>query len=324
MSKHPCIKFARKEANDEEVLTTSESRDVVEEIVPIEIIGEKNAALPAVEITQLYLNEIGFSPLLNADEEHSLSKQYLAGDQDAKKHLIESNLRLVVNIARHYLTSGMDFLDLISEGNLGLIRAVEKFNPDLGYRFSTYATWWIHQFISRAIINQSRTVRIPVHVSQELRRYNQAARELAKNLHHKPKAFEIAASVGKSQKKVEKMLYMQGEIRSIDMPLFKNETDGATLSDNLVDQNNPDPANILHDMKLHELVESWLQELEPLPREIIMRRFGLSDYEKNTFEEISKVVNLNAEKVRYIQITAMRKLRNLIRNRIGQRAMEDI
>lgn len=283
----------------------------------------KSAATPAIELTQLYLKEIGFSPLLTAAEEQSLSRQARQGDQNARHRLIESNLRLVVNIARHYLLSKMDFLDLISEGNLGLMRAAEKFNPDLGYRFSTYATWWINHFIERAIVNQGRTVRIPVHVAAKVQAYNRATRELAQTLDHPPTTQEIANFMNKSQEKVARLSHVRQNISSLDAPAYRQDDDSVTLGENLVDENNPDPATILHETHLRDLMHSWLQQLEETQREIIARRFGLLGHDKMTFEAIGVALNISHEKARYVQINAIKKLREIIRDHAGKNIIID-
>lgn len=267
----------------------------------------------AAELAHLYFKEIGYSPLLSAEEEYELAIKTQAGDETAKKKIIESNLRLVVKIARHYAyNSNMEFLDLVEEGNLGLIRAAEKFKPELGYRFSTYATFWINHFIGRAIKNQSRTVRVPIHINAELNIYNRTARDLAKELEREPTTQEIAEALNESPEKVHKLMSMRQETSSLDAPLYDNE-DNFTLTDSIVDQNNLDPAIFLQETNLKELLESWLQKLDYLPREVIMRRFGLNNYDKETYEQIGKELNIHPEKARHIQITALQKMRQIIK-----------
>jgi len=265
------------------------------------------------EIAQLYFKEIGFSPLLNAKDEYDLSINTQRGNQEARKQLIESNLRLVVKIARHYIpSSNIDFLDLIEEGNLGLMRAVEKFKPELGYRFSTYATFWINHFIGRAIKNQSRIIRLPIHIDAELNVYNRTARALAKDLEREPTSQEIANVLEQTPEKINKLSILQQKTSSLDAPIFTDES-SATLSDSIVDQNNPDPSVILHETKTKELIGAWLQKLEPTPREVIKRRFGLDDYEKQTFEQIGKELGIHHEKARHIHINALKKLRQFMK-----------
>ncbi|MFA6409865.1 MAG: sigma-70 family RNA polymerase sigma factor [Gammaproteobacteria bacterium] len=283
---------------------------------------ETYSASPTLEITQLYFKEIGFTPLLGAEEEYILTKQNQNADPIARRRLIESNLRLVVKIARSYLISGMDFLDLIAEGNLGLIRALEKFDPDKGCRFSTYATWWVNHFIGRFVINQSRTVRIPVHVISELNSYNKLSRNLAKDLEHEPSARELAENSEASQSKIEEILNLKRNTSSLDKPIFADE-DGATLGDNLIDEQNPDPAFILHNIKLQELVRSWLDELEPIQRQVVMRRFGLGEYNKETLEELASDLKLHREKIRHIQVVALKKLRQVVRTHGGKEIINE-
>ncbi|MCL5261588.1 MAG: RNA polymerase sigma factor RpoS [Gammaproteobacteria bacterium] len=282
--------------------------------------GEQDVEEPVLapseteDITRIYLNNIGFSSLLTAKEEVALSKAFQKGDQKARKRLIESNLRLVVKIAKHYMNCGLDLLDLIEEGNLGLMRAVEKFDPNLGFRFSTYATWWIRQTIERAIMNQGRTVRLPVHVTKELRAYRRKARELAKSLDHEPTTEEMTEVIDKPAQEIQKMLDLNRETVSIDSPVF-SEDENVTFSDVMVDDKNIDPIQTLSDSNIVKLVDSWLNELTKEQREIISRRFGLLGYEPATLEEISKLMHMNREKVRQIQIGTMHKLRDIMRSR---------
>ena len=280
---------------------------------PIDEQVKKTKEDATTELAQLYFKEIGFSPLLNAKDEYDLAINAQNGNQDARKRLIESNLRLVVKIARHYIpSSNIDFLDLIEEGNLGLMRAVEKFKPELGYRFSTYATFWINHFIGRAIKNQSRTVRLPIHIDAELNVYNRTARALAKELEREPTSQEIATALDQTPEKINKLSILQQKTSSLDAPIFTDEN-SSTLSDSIIDQNNPDPSIILHETKTKELINSWLQQLDHLPSEVIKRRFGLNDYEKQTFEQIGKELGMHHEKARHIHINALKKLRQFMK-----------
>lgn len=260
---------------------------------------------------KMYLREIGFSSLLSAEEEIDLANKIREGDEAARCRMIEGNLRLVVKIAKRYLSCGMDFLDLIEEGNVGLMRAVEKFDPDLGYRFSTYATWWIRQVIERAIMNQNRLVRLPVHVVQGLQRYRKCFINLSKELKRPPSVKEIAEAMKLSKEEIDRMMGLDNGIVSIDAPLG-GDTEGLVFADNMVDETNVDPADKMHTENIVCLVDQWLNKLDDLQKEIIARRFGLRGYDKSTLESISKVMNINREKVRQIQNIGLRKLRGIM------------
>ncbi len=264
----------------------------------------------SLDATQLYLNEIGFSPLLTAEEEVYFSRLALKGCEASRKRMIESNLRLVVKIARRYLNRGLSLLDLIEEGNLGLIRAVEKFDPERGFRFSTYATWWIRQTIERAIMNQTRTIRLPIHVVKELNVYLRVARELAQKLDHEPSAEEIAAKVDKPVETVERMLGLNERISSVDIPVGKDYD--KSLLDTIPDQENSDPATLLQSTNISGNLEKWLNALPEKHAEVLSRRFGLRGYEMSTLEEVGSEIGLTRERVRQIQVEALRKLREIV------------
>lgn len=260
---------------------------------------------------QLYLKEIGHAPLLTAEEEVHYGRLALKGDQEARCKMIESNLRLVVKIVRHYFNRGLSFLDLIEEGNLGLMHAVEKFDPERGFRFSTYATWWIRQTIERAIMNQSRTIRLPVHVIKELNVYLRAAREFEKTSGQRASPERIAQLVDRSIDDVKKVLNFNDTVSSMDSPLSSDST--KTLMDIIPDQHHLNPAEILSDENLQSNLIEWLGELEDRHREILMRRYGLGDYdEKSTLEEVGEAVGLTRERVRQIQIEALHQLREIM------------
>jgi RNA polymerase nonessential primary-like sigma factor len=261
-------------------------------------------------VTQLYLNEIGFSPLLTAEEEVYYARRIAKGDQEARKRMIESNLRLVVKVARHYNNRGLQFLDLIEEGNLGLMHAVEKFDPERGFRFSTYAVWWVRQAIERAIMNQARTVRLPIHVVKELNIYLQAARELAQKLDHKPTADEIAKWLDRPFEEVERMLGLNEHITSVDAPA-SSEADKPLL-ETLSDSRENDPEHILEDENLRKRLENWLQELTTNQREVIARRYGLLGCDRMTLEEVGEVIGLTRERVRQIQVEGLKALRKIM------------
>lgn len=261
----------------------------------------------SLDATQLYLNEIGYSPLLTPEEEVHFSRMALRGEEAGRKRMIESNLRLVVKIARRYINRGLTLLDLIEEGNLGLIRAVEKFDPERGFRFSTYATWWIRQTIERAIMNQTRTIRLPIHVVKELNVYLRAARELTQKLDHEPTADEIAQMLDKPVNEVKRMLGLNERVASVDTPLGP-ESDKSLL-DTIADAHVSDPAQLLQESDIRDSIGSWLGELTEKQREVVSRRFGLRGYETSTLEEVGREIGLTRERVRQIQVEALKRLR---------------
>lgn len=263
-----------------------------------------------LDATQLYLSEIGFSPLLSAEEEVYFSRKALKGCDKSRNRMIESNLRLVVKIARRYNNRGLALLDLIEEGNLGLIRAVEKFDPERGFRFSTYATWWIRQTIERAIMNQTRTIRLPIHVVKELNVYLRTARELAHKLDHEPTAEEIAEKLDLPSSDVSRMLKLNERITSVDTPLG-GDNDKALL-DVLADDDNVGPDYKVQDEDMSKSVVKWLDELNTKQREVLARRFGLLGYEPSTLENVGKEIGLTRERVRQIQVEALKRLKDLL------------
>jgi RNA polymerase nonessential primary-like sigma factor len=260
--------------------------------------------------TRLYLSEIGASPLLSAKEEVHYARLAQKGDEQARKHMIESNLRLVVKIARRYMNRGLAFLDLIEEGNLGLIRAVEKFDPERGFRFSTYATWWIRQTIERAIMNQTRTIRLPIHVVKEINVYLRAARNLAQKLDHEPSAEEIASLLDKPLDDVERMLGLNERIASTDTNIMSDS--GKTLLDTIPDNNSQDPAETLQQEDVHSNIDEWLDQLSDKQREVVERRFGLHGHRVSTLEEVGQEIGVTRERVRQIQMDALRRLKKIL------------
>lgn len=268
----------------------------------------------SLDVTQLYLSEIGYSPLLTAEEEVYFSRLALKGDEAARKRMIESNLRLVVKISRRYLNRGLTLLDLIEEGNLGLIRAVEKFDPERGFRFSTYATWWIRQTIERAIMNQTRTIRLPIHVVKELNIYLRAARELTQKLDHEPTPEEIAQMLDRPVEDVQKMLSLNERVSSIDSPLGGLDND-KSLVEVLADTQHSGPEGDRQEGDVQHNIEQLLDELNDKQREVIARRFGLRGYEPSTLEDVGVEIGLTRERVRQIQVEALRKLRIMLQNR---------
>lgn len=296
--------------NDEDAADVAETpealaEDAVDETVVAKYVREDNLGP-----TQIYLSEIGFSPLLTAEEEVYYARRVIQGDADARRHMIESNLRLVVKIARHYCNRGLPLLDLIEEGNLGLMRAVEKFDPERGFRFSTYATWWIRQTIERAIMNQTRTIRLPIHVVKELNMYLQAARKLLQETDHEPSAEDIAKRLDRPLEDVKRMLGLNERITSVDAPAGLDAD--KSLLETLADTNNVDPANILIDENLHEHLEVWLQELTDHQREVLARRYGMLGHEHATLEEVGQAIGLTRERVRQIQVEALKALRKIM------------
>ncbi|MCV6615460.1 MAG: RNA polymerase sigma factor RpoS [Cellvibrionaceae bacterium] len=293
--------------NEAELGFQAGQNDVNEPLTQVPADDRDNKTFDA---TQLYLNEIGFSPLLSAEEEVYYSRLALKGDEAARKRMIESNLRLVVKIARRYVSRGLALLDLIEEGNLGLIRAVEKFDPERGFRFSTYATWWIRQTIERAIMNQTRTIRLPIHVVKELNVYLRAARELTQKLDHEPSPEEIAKLLDKPVADVEKMLGLNERVSSIDSPIGPSSE--KTLSETIPDQHVSDPSTLLQNSDLHKNLDSWLDELTEKQREVVARRFGLRGHETSTLEEVGREIGLTRERVRQIQVEALKRLRGIL------------
>ena len=260
------------------------------------------------DATQIYLNEIGFSPLLSAEEEVYFARLALKGNHDARRRMIESNLRLVVKISRRYLNRGLPLLDLIEEGNLGLMRAVEKFDPNRGFRFSTYATWWIRQTIERGLMNQTRTIRLPIHIVKELNVYLRAARQLTHKLDHEPTPDEVAAMLDVPIEDVEKMFGLNEKVSSVDSPIGFDEH--KSLLDTIADEKSANPIDILTDASLYSQIDIFLDVLTDNQQEVIARRFGLRGFEKATLEEIGKEINLTRERVRQIQIEALKTLRH--------------
>lgn len=278
----------------------------VEKIVSEET--QNNVA--SVDATRVYFNELGKSKLLTADEEKIYGKRVLQGDEKARHIMIESNLRLVVKISRRYLNRGLPLLDLIEEGNLGLIRAVEKFDPDRGFRFSTYATWWIRQTIERAIMNQTRTIRLPIHVVKEMNVYIKAQRALTQILDHEPSIEEIAKHLDKPVKTVAKMLKLDERVTSVDVPVGKDND--KPLVDSIADSNSYSPVEQLQEDSIKENVTDWVYQLADKQREVICRRYGLCGYENSTLEQVAQELGVTRERVRQIQMDGLKKLKEIL------------
>ncbi len=263
-----------------------------------------------MDATRLYLSEIGFSPLLTAEEEVHFARLALRGSEEARHRMIESNLRLVVKIARRYMNRGLALLDLIEEGNLGLIRAVEKFDPERGFRFSTYATWWIRQTIERALMNQTRTIRLPIHVVKEINVYLRAARRLAQTLDREPTPEDVAEMLDKPIDEVKRMLGLNERVTSVDTPRA-HDTDKSLL-DSIPDEQNTDPSVLLQDSDVQAHIDLWLSKLNDKQRAVVERRFGLYGREIATLEEVGNELGVTRERVRQIQIEALRRLREIL------------
>ncbi|UTW08484.1 RNA polymerase sigma factor RpoS [Pseudomonas benzenivorans] len=265
----------------------------------------------ALDATRLYLNEIGFSPLLSREEELHFARLTVQGDPLARKRMIESNLRLVVKIARGYLNRGLSLLDLVEEGNLGLIRAVDKFDPELGYRFSTYGTWWIRETMERGLMNQTRTIRLPIHVVKKLNSYLTAARELTRKLDHDPSSEEIASLLEKDVGEVERLRDLNVRVTSLDS-CFGEESDKRSLLDTVTGDQPNDPCELLQDSEMAESIREWLSELTERQCDVVTRRFGLCGDEGCTLEEMGQSIGLTRERVRQIQAEALKRLRRIL------------
>jgi RNA polymerase nonessential primary-like sigma factor len=305
-------------SSEEEEPASSEKSPEAEEEKSEEIPEKEEKAREyreEINPTQLYLNEIGAASLLSAKDEVRLAIKIERGDKKAKELMIESNLRLVVKIAKNYLRSGLDLADLIEEGNLGLMHAVDKFDHRMGFRFSTYATWWIRQTIERAIMNQARTVRLPIYIIRELSLYRRKAMELAKELDREPTSAEIAKEFDQPVLKVQRILDLSKNTNtiSIDAPISPDEEEGASFVENLEDEYQNNPLDLLQNENTSELLSKWLNALNKQQKEVLARRFGLEGYESATLEEVAEIMGMSREKVRQIQEKSLRKLRDLAR-----------
>lgn len=281
-------------------------------VKPKKAIARRDLSKGDMDATRLYLNEIGFATLLTAEQEVKYSRMAQQGIEEGRKRMIECNLRLVVKIARRYLNRGLPLLDLIEEGNLGLIRAVEKFDPERGFRFSTYATWWIRQTIERGLMNQTRTIRLPIHVVKEINIYLRAARELTQALDHEPSPEEIANLLDRPVKDVQRMFGLNERISSIDVPMGPGAD--RPLLDAIPDVNNPEPFAFLQDENMRDSLDKWMMQLNDKQREVVDRRFGLHGYDTATLEEVGNEIGVTRERVRQIQLEALKRLREILEN----------
>jgi len=263
------------------------------------------------DVTQIYLNEIGQNALLTAAEELRLTRLVVAGDFEARQRMIECNLRLVVNIAKHYVNRGMALLDLIEEGNLGLIHALEKFDPERGFRFSTYATWWIRQNIERAIMNQSRTIRLPVHIIKELNVYLRAQRHLESHGKPDPSPEDVAHLLDRDVEEVRYILSLNERMASLDAPLDIDPN--LSIGEAIPDEQGVLPEVMLQRAEVERHVHEWLNQLTDKQRGVIERRFGLNGYDISTLEEVAEAHGITRERVRQIQMEALQSLRKILR-----------
>jgi len=263
------------------------------------------------DVTQIYFNEIGQNSLLTAKEEAELTRLVKQDHFASRQRMIECNLRLVVNIAKHYTNHGVALLDLIEEGNMGMMHALDKFDPERGFRFSTYATWWIRQNIERCIMNQSRTIRLPVHVIKDLNIILQASRHLEAHTGKEPKADDVAHMLGRPVKEVQRMLSLNMSMMSLDAPLDVDPL--LSMGDIMPDDNTPGPDLMLEQSEIKDRVQDWLHRLSDKQRFIIEKRYGLNGYDIQTLEQLAATLDLTRERVRQIQLEALQTLRIILR-----------
>ncbi|MBQ8639544.1 MAG: RNA polymerase sigma factor RpoD [Lachnospiraceae bacterium] len=262
---------------------------------------------------RMYLKEIGTVPLLSAEEEVELAKRKAAGDVSAKERLIEANLRLVVSIAKRYTGRGMSFLDLVQEGNLGLIKGVEKFDYQKGYKLSTYATWWIRQSVTRALADQARTIRVPVHMVETINKMSKMQRKLTLDLGYEPSVAELAKALDMSEDKVMEIMQIAREPASLETPI--GEEDDSNLGDFVADSNAVTPEGNVESAMLRDHIDTLLGDLKERERQVIELRFGLKDGHPRTLEEVGREFNVTRERIRQIEAKALRKLRNPVRSK---------
>ena len=292
---------------DDSFMKDSEEEDIdLEAIDLLEGIGTEDPV-------RMYLKEIGTVPLLNADEELELAKRKADGDERAKDRLIEANLRLVVSIAKRYTGRGMSFLDLVQEGNLGLIKGVEKFDYTKGYKLSTYATWWIRQSVTRALADQARTIRVPVHMVETINKMSKMQRKLTLELGYEPSVAELAEALEMSEDKVMEIMQIAREPASLETPI--GEEDDSNLGDFVADSNVLTPEGNVESVMLKEHIDALLGDLKERERQVIVLRFGLEDGHPRTLEEVGKAFNVTRERIRQIEAKALRKLRNPVRSK---------
>ena len=273
----------------------------------------QQAGLAIDDPVRMYLKEIGKVPLLDAEKELEIAERMANGDEEAKQMLIEANLRLVVSIAKRYVGKGMFFLDLIQEGNLGLMKAVEKFDYTKGYKFSTYATWWIRQAITRAIADQARTIRIPVHMVETIHKVSRYQRQLLQELGHEATPDEVAEKIGMSPEKVREIMKIAQEPVSLETPI--GEEEDSHLGDFIPDDDSPAPQDAASYAMLREQIKEVLHTLTPREEHVLKLRYGLNDGRTHTLEEVGKEFNITRERIRQIEAKALRKLRHPSRSK---------
>ena len=293
--------------DDERFMKDSDEDDIdLDAIDLLEGIGTEDPV-------RMYLKEIGTVPLLSADEEMELAKKKAEGDEQAKERLIEANLRLVVSIAKRYTGRGMSFLDLVQEGNLGLIKGVENFDYTKGYKLSTYATWWIRQSVTRALADQARTIRVPVHMVETINKMSKMQRKLTLELGYEPSVAELAEALDMSEDKVMEIMQIAREPASLETPI--GEEDDSNLGDFVADNNIVTPEGNVESVMLREHIDALLGDLKERERQVIVLRFGLEDGHPRTLEEVGKEFNVTRERIRQIEAKALRKLRNPVRSK---------
>ena len=299
-------------AGDDEGPSEAEYKQVEEENVDLDAV-DLLEGIGTEDPVRMYLKEIGTVPLLSAEEEYRLAVRKSQGDEVAKQRLIEANLRLVVSIAKRYTGRGMSFLDLVQEGNLGLIKGVEKFDPEKGFKLSTYATWWIRQSVTRALADQARTIRVPVHMVETINKMSKMQRKLTLELGYEPSVKELADHLDMSEEKVQEIMQIAREPASLETPI--GEEDDSNLGDFVADSNVVSPEGNVESVMLREHIDTLLGDLKERERQVIVLRFGLEDGHPRTLEEVGKEFNVTRERIRQIEAKALRKLRNPVRSK---------
>ena len=316
--------FEYLEANGIDVLQINDDSNVDDDDLEIMLSDEDEVDMEKIDLSvpdgisiedpvRMYLKEIGTVPLLSAEEEIRLAKRKAEGDVNAKERLIEANLRLVVSIAKRYTGRGMSFLDLVQEGNLGLIKGVEKFDYTKGYKLSTYATWWIRQSVTRALADQARTIRVPVHMVETINKMSKMQRKLTLELGYEPSVAELSEALGMSEDKVMEIMQIAREPASLETPI--GEEDDSNLGDFVADGNVVTPEGNVESVMLREHIDALLGDLKERERQVIILRFGLEDGHPRTLEEVGKAFNVTRERIRQIEAKALRKLRNPVRSK---------